>query len=131
MDDNKTIGIIVTHGYLARELLSTVEHIVGKVDFCHTLSNVGLNNETFIHAIRTVIENNKGAYVIIFVDYFGGSCSMNCVRAVKDYKRATIISGVNLPILLDFITKRGKMKPEEIVEHLIRRGQESVKVIDF
>lgn len=130
MNENDAIGIIVTHGNLAHELLSTVETIVGKIDFCYAISNADLNDDALIASIRKIIDEHAESYAILFVDYFGGSCSMSCSRAVKGYEKAVVISGINLPILLDFVTKRGTMKPEEIVRNLIRRGQESVRVID-
>lgn len=130
MNENDAIGIIVTHGNLAQELLNTVESIVGKIDFCQAISNADLNDEALIERVRKIIDEHRDAYLILFVDYFGGSCSMNCSRAVKGYDRAVVISGINLPILLDFVTKRGTMGPEEIIDHLIKRGQESVRIID-
>jgi mannose/fructose-specific phosphotransferase system component IIA len=132
MENKDTItGIVVTHGNLARELVDTVSKIVGRADCCIAISNEDLNNDSLILKIRDIMGKVSGGHVILFVDYFGGSCSLNCSRAVKGYPNATVISGVNLPILLDFVTKQGTMKPEEIIEHLIKRGQESVRKIDL
>lgn len=132
MDNKETItGIVVTHGNLAKELVDTVEKIIGRAECCIAISNEDLNNESLIEKIRSILDEAPDRHVILFVDYFGGSCSLNCSRAVKGYPKATVISGVNLPILLDFVTKQGTMEPEEIIMHLIKRGQESVRVIDL
>jgi PTS system mannose-specific IIA component len=132
MEKYETItGIVVTHGNLARELVDTVAKIVGRTNCCIALSNEDLSNESLISKIRDIIDQAPDRHIILFVDYFGGSCSLNCSRAVKGYSKATVISGVNLPILLDFVTKQGTMEPEEIIDHLIKRGQESVRVIDL
>lgn len=131
MEDKGTIGIIVTHGNLAGELLATAESILGPIDCVHTLSNKGLSNQALIDMIREIADSYSDRFVIVFVDYFGGSCCRNCVTAVKGNSRAKVVSGVNLPILLDFVTKQGTMGPEEMINNLIRRGRESVKVIDL
>lgn len=126
-----TIGIVVTHGRLAGELIKTIELIVGSIADLYPISGSDLCNKDIIGQIRTLIEANGGKKAILFVDYFGGSCCINSVRAVEGVRGVKVISGVNLPILLDFATKRGSMDFEEMVDHLIARGRESVRVIDF
>jgi mannose/fructose-specific phosphotransferase system component IIA len=69
--------------------------------------------------------------VLVFVDYYGGSCCVNSVRAAQGIAGVKVISGVNLPLLLAFLTKRSTMSFQAMVDHLIRRGRESVKVIDL
>lgn len=90
-----------------------------------------MGDEALVARIREIIEESQAEYIFLFVDYFGSSCSLNCSRAVRGMDNTIVISGVNLPIILDFATKRGTMKPEEIVMNLVKRGQESVKVIDI
>jgi mannose/fructose-specific phosphotransferase system component IIA len=124
-------GIVVTHGKLAEELVRTAELIVGKQEDLHAVSGSDLCDESVIETIRGIISKRDDARVVVFVDYFGGSCCINSVRAVEGEKGIKVISGVNLPVLLAFATKRGTMPFEEMVDHIIRRGRESVKVIDL
>ena len=131
MTVDETIGIIVTHGSLAEELLHTVKLIVGETDCCRAISGSNLCDEELTSKIRETIEKDKGKNIILFIDSFRGSCYINAVRAVKDYGGTKVISGVNLPILLDFVTKQGTMTLEEMVKHLIKRGRESVKAFNY
>ena len=126
-----TIGIIVTHGELADELCHTTELIVGKLSGCYAISGSDFCDEEVIGRIKEIIAGAPDSRTIIFVDYFGGSCCINSVRAVKGLKGVQVISGVNLPILLDFITKRDSIAFQDMVEHLINRGKESVRLIEF
>jgi PTS system mannose-specific IIA component len=128
---NEPTGIIVTHGGLAQELLDTAELVVGAIPFCYAISNKDLTDEALLSKIKKIIERTDPSFIFLFTDYFGSSCALNCVRAVRHRKDAVVISGVNLPIILDFVTKRGTMKPEEIISNLILRGRESVKIIDI
>jgi len=126
-----TIGIIVTHGELADELCHTTELIVGKLTGCYSISGSDFCDEEVIDRIKEILELERSSRAIVFVDYFGGSCCINTVRAVKGLKGVRVISGVNLPILLDFITKRDSFEFQAMVDHLIERGKESVRQIEF
>ncbi len=131
MTDKYITGIVVTHGQLGEELLRTVGLIVGDVHDCYALSGSDLGDEKVIKAIHEILDANDASRAVVFVDYFGGSCGASCVRATRGLEGVKVISGVNLPILLDFVTKQGTMELDEIVGHLIHRGQESVKVIEI
>jgi PTS system mannose-specific IIA component len=131
MRDKDITGIIVTHGQLGEELLRTVGLIVGEIHDCYALSGSDLGDESVVSSIREILDRNEAKRAVVFVDYFGGSCGASCVKATRGLEGVKIISGVNLPILLDFVTKKGIMGLDEIVEHLIHRGQESVRVIAF
>jgi PTS system mannose-specific IIA component len=122
-------GIIVTHGRLADELLRTVELIIGPQGNLYAISGSDLCDENVIGGIREIIGRRGGKQVLVFVDYFGGSCCINSVRAVEGEEGIKVMSGVNLPVLLAFATKRGALPFDELVDHLVRRGRESVKVI--
>ncbi len=130
-DDTGTIGIIVAHGRLAEELLRTAELIIGTIEDCFAISGSDLCDEELIRRIRRIIVDSGREHAVIFVDYFGGSCCINSVRAIDGIRGVKVVSGVNLPLLLDFITKQGKMGFEEMVRHLVSRGSESIKVLDI
>jgi PTS system mannose-specific IIA component len=130
-DDTRTIGIVVTHGRLAEELLRTAELIIGTVEDCYAISGSDLCDEELIKRIRRIITDSKHRHAVIFVDYFGGSCCINCARAIDGIGGVKVVSGVNLPLLLDFLTKQGTMGFEEMIRHLVSRGSESIKVLDF
>ena len=131
MTDKDITCIVVTHGQLGEELLRTVSLIVGEVQDCYALSGSDMGDEDVIRSIHDILDTRDVGRAVVFVDYFGGSCGASCVRATRDLEGVKVISGVNLPILLDFVTKQGSMGLDELVDHLIRRGQESVKVIEI
>lgn len=130
-DDTGTVGIIVTHGRLAEELLRTAELIIGNTQGCYAISGSDLCDEELIRKIREIIGESGKRHAVIFVDYFGGSCFVNCVRAIDGIEGVKVVSGVNLPLLLDFLTKQGTLGFEDLIRHLISRGSESIKVLDF
>jgi mannose/fructose-specific phosphotransferase system component IIA len=129
--NDRTVGIVVTHGKLAEELVRTAELIVGAQEDLYAVSGSDLCDESVIGRIRELLAARNDARAIVFVDYFGGSCCINSVRAVEGHTGVKVMSGVNLPVLLSFATKRGTMPFDEMIDHLIRRGRESLKVIDL
>jgi mannose/fructose-specific phosphotransferase system component IIA len=124
-------GVVVTHGKLADELVRTAELIVGKQEDLFPISGSDLCDEHVVERIRGILEERERPEILVFVDFSGGSCCINSVRAVEGVPEAKVISGVNLPMLLDFATKRETMGFNDMVDHLIRRGRESVKLIDL
>jgi len=128
---SRAIGIIVAHGKLADTLLHTAELIVGRLEDFFAISGSDLCDEVLIEQIKDIVEKRDDRQVVLFVDYFGGSCCSNCIRATEGVPGVKVISGVNLPMLLDFITKRDSMEFEKMIDHLIGRGRESVRTIDL
>ena len=124
-------GIIVTHGQLGDELIRTASLILGEVEDCYALSGSDLGDRKVIDSIREILDSNDVGEAVVLVDYFGGSCGASCIKATRGLEGVRVISGVNLPILLDFVTKQGTLGLEELVEHLIHRGRESVRVVDL
>jgi len=128
---NVVAGIVVAHGELAAELVRTAEVIVGKVDDFFALSGSNLTDEVIVSEIREIISRYTEGRVLIFVDYFGSSCCTNSLKAAHGLRNVKVISGVNLPVILDFITKRELYDFDEMIEHIVQRGRESVKLVEF
>ncbi|OQX84840.1 MAG: hypothetical protein B6D63_03715 [Candidatus Latescibacteria bacterium 4484_7] len=126
---NRVKGIIVAHGNLAEELISTTELIVGKVSDFYAVSGSNMSSEDVVKRIKEILSDGETEKAVIFVDYFGGSTYTNSIRAVRDMDNIYVISGVNLPIILDFVTKREAFDFGEMLHHLIERGKESIRIL--
>lgn len=130
-DSSRIVGIIVTHGRLADAFVKTVEGILGKTDDLFSLSADELRDSVVVSRIREIIAGTGVEKVVLFVDYSGGSCYSNCARATQGCDDVRVVSGVNLPVLLDFMTKRKIMGFDEMVDHLIKRGRDSIDYTCF
>lgn len=128
---NLVAGIIVAHGELAAELLKTAEVVVGKVENLFPISGSSLTDEDIVARIKEIISRYTDGKVLIFVDYFGSSCCTNSIKAAHGLENAKVVSGVNLPIILDFITKRELYDFDVMIRHIIERGRESVRLVEF
>ena len=112
------IGLmIITHGNLALELRSAMEHMIGDQNDIEILS---ITPEDDIDIQKNNIEKklkelNQGKGVIILTDVFGGTPS-NLALNFLEPGVIEIMSGVNLPMLIKICQLRDKDILEVIQE---------------
>jgi len=102
------IGVVlVTHGRLADEFRSAVEHVVGPQDLFETVSigpedDMERRRQDIVDAVGRA---DSGAGVIVLTDMFGGTPS-NLAISVMEAGRVEIVAGVNLPMLIKLTSVR-------------------------
>ena len=119
--------LLVTHGDLAQALLSSAALIMGEAALIesHGLyhgDSVDNLKDTIKEAINRLSECSQGDGVLILTDLFGGSPSNAAARATH----CECITGVNLPILLEVATSKTFMKLEELKQHALEVGGNSI-----
>lgn len=119
-------GIIIGHGTFAEAMVVTAEKIVGEQPDIEVISNEGFSCETLSKQIVQVLDKKKEADTVIFLDLPGGSCTISCYSVLKNHRDLNIISGVNLPMLLEFFILREKHTARELVPILIKKGKENI-----
>ncbi|ELV05414.1 PTS sugar transporter subunit IIA [Brachyspira hampsonii] len=98
-----TAIVIISHGRTAEALLETVEMICGKqkntaaVNFYMDMDNLILMENCKNKISFLDIEEG----IIFFVDIFGGTPFNTAYILSKTYKNSYIISGVNIPMLIE------------------------------
>ncbi|MNR30672.1 PTS system mannose-specific EIIAB component [compost metagenome] len=65
--------------------------------------------------------------VIFLVDLFGGSPYNAASRIAAGYENMDIVSGVNLPMVVDVLVSRSTEQLGDLVKLAIRAGQDSMK----
>ena len=104
------IGIlIVTHGNLAREMVSAMEHVVGPQPDVDTVC-IGAS-EDLEECRQTIIQKveklDSGSGVCILTDMFGGTPS-NLSISVMNGRNVEVVAGLNLPMLIKMVREREK-----------------------
>lgn len=99
--------ILVTHGNLADEFLSAMQHVVGPQEFVGTVcigpdDDMETRRDEIMQKVQHV-DNGKG--VIVLTDMFGGTPS-NLAISIMDKANVEIIAGVNLPMLIKLAALR-------------------------
>jgi PTS system mannose-specific IIA component len=120
--------VLVTHAGLARELLAAAEMIMGKVEHAEAVCiKPDAQVEEIRDAITCAIKNVAGSQVVIMTDMFGGTPSNMSLSFLED-NRVEVVTGVNLPMVIKFVSDRGKFPVAELAERLKVSGREGILV---
>ena len=119
-------ALLVTHADLADALVRAAERVYGPVDDIERLSNEGLS--------RVDLEREIGSRVarwpaggLVLIDFWGGSCFICGVSAARG-REVVVLTGINLPALLDYLHNRDQYSVVELAERLRAKGQESFRI---
>jgi mannose/fructose-specific phosphotransferase system component IIA len=122
-------GLLVTHASLGQELLRTVEAILGAQTDVHVLSNDGYSGEALSRAIEERVREVPGERpVVIFTDLAAGSCGIASRRADHGARAVRKVTGVNLPMLLEFFHYRDTLPLDELLPRLEAKGKAGITV---
>ena len=120
------LGVVVGHGAIAQGLVDAAQRITGATADCLTpLSNDGKNPEQLKSELDSMVGDSRS---VVFADLQSGSCGMAALACCRDSARRVVVSGVNLPMLLDFLFHRG-LPFEQLVPRLLKSGRASIGTI--
>ncbi len=123
-------ALLVMHADLAAALLRAASSVYERVDGIGVLSNEGLGKDQLEARIAGEVESwTHGGLVL--TDFWGGSCHMCGASAAltrPGHGEIALITGVNLPILLDYLHNRGQLGVAELAERLRQKGRDSIRV---
>lgn len=120
--------VLVTHGNLGQELLSTAAGIVGPLEGTRALAvSPGDGAEQIREKLGAAIgEVDGGDGVLVLTDMFGGTPA-NVALSFLDERRVEVVTGVNLPMLLKLGTAReGQATLWEIAKLIAGYGQKNI-----
>jgi PTS system mannose-specific IIA component len=109
--------VLVSHGRLAEELRSAMEHVVGAQNHVETVC-IGPDDDMEGRRadIQSAIDHvDTGDGVVLLTDMFGGTPS-NLAISMMDRPGVEVIAGVNLPMLVKLAKVRCKQNLGECVD---------------
>ena len=121
--------ILVTHGRLAEELRSAMEHVVGSQ---RNVDTVCIGPDDDIDNRRAEIEAcisrcDTGDGVVLLTDMFGGTPS-NLAISLMQRQGIEVIAGVNLPMLVKLAKVRGECPLPEAVAAAQESGRKYITI---
>jgi len=120
-------GIIVSHGKLAEELLNALTIILGEAINIEAISigwydDVEESKKKINQSLRRVNQKNG---VVIFTDMFGGTPSNLSFSFLKD-NQVEIVTGVNLPMLIKFVSLQRSNNLKEVTKKVVEQGKKNI-----
>lgn len=121
--------VLVTHGKLAEEFRSALEHVVGPQEHCETVcieadDNVEKRHDDILAAIKKV-DSGRGA--ILLTDMFGGTPSNLAISAMEP-GRIEVIAGINLPMLVKLASVRVEQPMADVLVEAQDSGRKYIHV---
>jgi len=121
--------VLVTHGRLAVEFRSALEHVVGPQGQIEAVT-IGAEDDSDLcrsDIIEAVNRVDSGDGVAILTDMFGGTPS-NLAISAMERDNVEVIAGVNLPMLVKLASVRGECGLEEAVNQAQEAGRKYISV---
>lgn len=121
--------VLVTHGRLAVEFITAMEHVVGPQS---AIESVCIGPEDDMESRRADIATaiakvDDGTGVIVLTDLFGGTPS-NLAISLMETGRIEVIAGINLPMLIRLESARRRMKVVDAVAAAREAGRKYISV---
>ena len=116
-------ALVIGHQDFAAGIVSAVTAITGRTDLFRTLSNRGLDTRATEALVRDAIADGVR---IIFTDLPAGSTTMAARRAQRDHPDVTVVTGVSLPVLLDFAFALPGV--DQAVESAVEKGRAAMMI---
>ena len=121
--------ILGTHGKFSLELLKSSEMIFGKQENIECITfETGESADDLVKKYEIAIEKLDIKEGLLFmVDLFGGSPFNAASRIAITKDDIDIVSGVNLPMLLEVFASRDFNTLDEVIKTALDSGKESMK----
>ena len=123
------IGIvIVTHGRLAQEFISAMEHMVGPQTHLRAIcigpeDDIERRRREIAAAAKSV---DMGDGVVLVTDMYGGT-PCNLALTLLDRGKIEVLAGANLPSLIKLVDVRAKLPLDRAVKEAIDAGRKYMR----
>lgn len=121
--------VLVTHGRLASEFVTAMEHVVGPQE---AIAPICIGPEDDMEGRRNDIADaikavDQGDGTIVLTDLFGGTPSNLAISLMKS-DHVEVIAGINLPMLIRLASARRTMKLKAAVAAARDAGRKYISV---
>ena len=121
--------VLVTHGRLAAEFVTAMEHVVGPQEAIVPIcigpeDDMEIRRNEIAAAIASV---QDGDGVILLTDLFGGTPSNLAISLMKA-DQVEVIAGINLPMLIRLASARRTMKIKAAIAAARDAGRKYISV---
>jgi fructoselysine and glucoselysine-specific PTS system IIA component len=122
--------LIATHGSFANGVKSSLDIIIGQTENIFLIQAYVEENKPIEDEVNAVLEQvSDDDELIVFTDLMGGSITNQVVRiALK--KNVHIVSGFNLPLLIDVLLADVETPAVEMIESAMQNAKEQIVYVN-
>ena len=121
--------LIATHGKMASGIRYTAELIVGKMDEITTIDAYVTPEDNVEKKFEEYFAQHENDRIFVFTDLMGGSVNQKLL-GYSQKENVTLITGTNLPVLMQVMMADDDVTEEEIRE-FIDDAREELQVVDL
>lgn len=116
-------GVVVSHGEVAQALVAAVEQISGVRGALVAVTNTGCDRGRIAQRIGDAVGDRPA---VVFVDLPSGSCLIAAMQRAREGQGIPVVTGVNLPMLLDFVFHR-ELPAQAAATRVVKAGADSIR----
>jgi mannose/fructose-specific phosphotransferase system component IIA len=124
-------AVIIGQGQLPVALLEAARAIVPDAEGVLTLSNLECPVCELRGRLEQTIVGLPDGEVIVFADMFGTSCANAGLEVGRSHTQVAVLSGVNLSMVVRFLSHRRKKPFAELVPFLVETGRAAVRAVEL
>ncbi len=116
--------LIATHGTFASGIKSSLDLIMGETENVFLIQAYTEDNKSIQEEIEDVLKQiNPDDELIVFTDLIGGSITNQILQFARK-ENVFIVTGINLPLLLDIMLADSDIPIPEVIETGIESAKE-------
>lgn len=121
--------IVATHGKFSEEIVNSAAMVFGEDENTHAVTFLpGEGGDDLVAKYNAIIETlPENEPVLFMVDLFGGSPYNAAARVANSRENSDIVTGINLPMLLETMDAKDSASLDELVETAKEVGVMAVK----
>ncbi|WP_339226815.1 PTS sugar transporter subunit IIA [Oceanobacillus sp. FSL K6-2867] len=118
--------LVATHARFAEGIVSSINLILGEQENLHFI-NAYVEETPFNEKLESFLNENvtDEDKLVIFSDIFGGSVNQTILRYL-DRKNVYVISGVNLPVLLEVVMLEKGNLTEARLKEIVNSSKDQI-----
>ena len=121
--------LICTHEEMALGVKKTAEFIMGPQENLHAIPAYTVEHLDYQKMIAEFLEKHSSEPVVVLTDIVGGSVNTELGKMVDQYQNLHIISGVNLPMVVQILFSNEKTL-DETIQKTIEEARNGIQYIN-
>jgi mannose/fructose-specific phosphotransferase system component IIA len=122
--------LFCSHGRMASGMKSSLEILVGKTDSLETFDAYVEENTDIACQIKSFFERYPDENKVLLSDIYGGSVNQ-AMYQFADRENTTLITGVNLPLLLEMVVAANNdLLDEDRIKAIVKEAGDLIKIVE-